>query len=152
MEGKPISIEIRCLMRKILRFKSIRASQNEMKKQVGTNDWILVYLKEHEGNDVFQRDLEREFNITRSTASKNVDQLVDGGFIERVPVPGDARFKKLVLTGKAREILSIMRSDAEKFENELMRGFSDSEIETMRSYIGRMSANFDSYQERETND
>ena len=45
--------------------------------------------------------IEKEFDITRSTASKNVDLLVENGYILREPVDYDARLKKLVLTEKS---------------------------------------------------
>ena len=58
-------------------------------------------------------DLEKEFDITRSTASKNVDLLVENGFIVREQVDYDARLKKLVLTEKAKEVLRGIIKDLE---------------------------------------
>lgn len=51
-----------------------RNLQNELSSELmrisAANGYILVYLYENKQNDVFQRDLEEYFNITRSTASK----------------------------------------------------------------------------------
>ena len=59
-----------------------RNLQNELSSELmrisAANGYILVYLYENKQNDVFQRDLEEYFNITRSTASK-VLSLKEGG-------------------------------------------------------------------------
>lgn len=47
---------------------------------------------------VFQRDIEREFSITRSTVTNILQLMERKGYIERRSVPQDARLKQLVLT------------------------------------------------------
>ena len=44
--------------------------QDGMEDVSGTNGRIIRFLSDHENEDVYQRDLEREFGITRSTASR----------------------------------------------------------------------------------
>ena len=41
----------------------------KFKNITGVQKWVIGYLSEHEGEDVFQRDLEEEFSIRRSTAT-----------------------------------------------------------------------------------
>ncbi len=47
---------------------------------------------------MFQRDIEREFSITRSTVTNILQLMERKGYIERRSVPQDARLKQLVLT------------------------------------------------------
>ena len=49
---------------------------------------------------MFQRDIEREFSITRSTVTNILQLMERKGYIERQSVPQDARLKRLVLTEK----------------------------------------------------
>ena len=42
---------------------------DKFKGLTGVQKWVIGYLSEHEGQDVFQRDLEEEFSIRRSTAT-----------------------------------------------------------------------------------
>jgi DNA-binding MarR family transcriptional regulator len=107
----------------------------------GTNGWIIGYISDHNCRDVYQRDLEEEFGITRSTASKVVNLMVRKGLITRQSVPHDARLKKLVLTEKAIEVVALMEEDGKKLENTLRKGFTDEEIETLHSYLERMKKN-----------
>ena len=45
-----------------------------------------------------QRDIEREFSITRSTVTNILQLMERKGYIQRQSVPQDARLKQLVLT------------------------------------------------------
>ena len=62
--------------------------------------WIIEYLYRHRDEQVFQRDIEREFSITRSTVTNILQLMERKGYIERQSVPQDARLKRLVLTEK----------------------------------------------------
>ena len=62
--------------------------------------WIMEYLYRHSETPVFQRDIEREFSITRSTVTNILQLMERKGYIERQSVPQDARLKRLVLTEK----------------------------------------------------
>ena len=74
--------------------------ENEVEDVTPMHEWILSYLFWHRDEPVYQRDIEREFSITRSTVT-NILQLIERkGYIERQSVPQDARLKRLVLTEK----------------------------------------------------
>lgn len=94
------------------RFNSSLNSEDEAIS--GSNGWILGYLVENDGRDVFQRDLEEEFHVRRATVSKTICLMVQKGLIERQSVPSDARLKKLVITEKGRRLNAetIERFDA----------------------------------------
>ncbi len=60
--------------------------------------WIIRFLYEHEEEEVYQRDIEAEFSIARSTATGILKLMEKKGYIRRVSVERDARLKKLELT------------------------------------------------------
>ena len=60
----------------------------------------LHYLEEHEGKDVFQKDLEMVFSITGATATNILKVMEKEGLITRESMPTDGRLKKLILTEK----------------------------------------------------
>lgn len=120
-----------------------------MDSVVGTNGWIIAYLTENSDREVFQKDIEREFGITRSTASKVIDLMEQKGLVERKRVPQDARLRQLVLTDKSRQISDLILEDKKRLEKTLMRGFSDEEKELLSDYLLRMKKNLE--QEGENN-
>ncbi|MBP1569299.1 MAG: winged helix-turn-helix transcriptional regulator [Oscillospiraceae bacterium] len=138
-----INTELRILSRNINNYFINYGNNKKVDKMTGSGAWIIAYIAENGYRDVFQRDLEKEFDITRSTASKNVDLLVENGFIVRTPVDYDARLKKLVLTEKAKEVFKIMRSDRATLEEQMLRGFSDEEKKQLRGFLKRLASNLD---------
>ena len=138
-----INTELRILSRNINNYFINYGNRKKLDKMTGSGGWIISYIAENYNRDVFQRDLEKEVDITRSTASKNVDLLVENGFIEREAVDYDARLKKLVLTEKAREVFKIMRSDRAVLEDQMLKGFSEEEKKQLRVFLKRLSSNLE---------
>ena len=60
--------------------------------------WIIRFLYEHSEEDIYQRDIEAEFSIARSTATGILKLMEKRGYIRRVSVERDARLKQLELT------------------------------------------------------
>ncbi len=141
MEKRYIGMELKALNNLIRRYLEQSGNKKEIDRLTFTNAWIIGYIAEHMDTDVFQKDLEREFSITRSTASKVVKLMVQKGFIEQKGIPYDARLKKLVLTPKACEVFESMRSGSKKMETRLIQGFSEEELVNLRNYIERMKKN-----------
>ena len=95
----------------------------------GVQKWVVAYLSEHEGQDVFQRDLEEEFSIRRSTATGILQLMEKNDLIIRQPVSYDARLKKLVLTKKASEIQNEIHKEIEKHDKKVREGITEEELE-----------------------
>jgi len=107
------------------------------------NCWIILYLEESNEKDlrVCQHHLEEEFGITRSAVSRSLKLMEQKGLIERQPVPGDARLKRIVLTQKSKEITDALRKNTRETEKTLRRGLSEEEIETLHDLLGRLLKN-----------
>lgn len=63
--------------------------------------WVIGYLYDRIGKDVFQKDIESAFRISRSTTSSMLTLMEKKGLITRESVDYDARLKKLGLTQSA---------------------------------------------------
>ena len=86
------------IFRKINQF----SRANGVEQGTPMHGWIVEYLYAHRDAPVFQRDIERDFSITRSTVTNILQLMERKGYIERQSVPQDARLKMLVLTEKGR--------------------------------------------------
>ena len=100
------------IFRKINQF----SRANGVEQGTPMHGWIVEYLYAHRDAPVFQRDIERDFSITRSTVTNILQLMERKGYIERQSVPQDARLKMLVLTEKGREfhektMLSLRQTD-----------------------------------------
>lgn len=116
-------------------------SHRSLESISGNNGFIIGFLVEHQDREVYQRDLEAAFGITRSTASKVIGLMERKGLVERKSVPHDARLKQLVLTDKAWSLSEAMAQDGKQMEKLLLKGFTDDEKATLTNYLARMRQN-----------
>jgi len=107
------------------------------------NGWIIGYLYKNRDRIVYQKDLEKEFNITRSTASKVVILMEKKGLVERHAAPDDARLKQLVLTEKGEALVKEIDERRKQMEEVLKAGFREDELEVFKSYLARVIENLD---------
>ena len=107
----------------------------------GTHCRVIRYLSEHQDRDVYQRDVEKEFGITRSTASRVLALMEEKGLIERHSVQLDGRLKKLTLTDKARRYSHLMMQNGRSVDQQLLKGFTDEEEDQLFDFLTRMYLN-----------
>jgi DNA-binding MarR family transcriptional regulator len=125
------------------RFIDAFSHKREHELLVGTNSWILHYIAGNADRPVYLRDIEHHFGISRSSASKDVDFLVRGGYLTRHAEELDARLRRLTLTPKAEALLDTIREDCQLDEDELLKGFTQNEIQTLLGYLNRMKENIE---------
>lgn len=142
MERRGLSVRLRMLNNAVRRYLDRHSRKREVDNLTCSNAWIIGYVSDS-GGSVFQRELENEFGVTRSTASKVLILLEKKGLIRREGVSHDARLKKITLTEKAQEIADTMREDNIIMEQKLLQGFSDSELEVLYGFLDRIQNNID---------
>ena len=141
MKKKYVGMEIRALDNLIKRLIENSINKERLIQVTGSNGWIIGYLWENREKDIYQKDLESEFHVTRSTASKVVNLMVEKGLIVRENVHTDARLKKLVLTEKAIKMAEEMEEGHERIERQIIKGFSKEELKQFYSYLERLKKN-----------
>ena len=149
---RALGMELRTLSNLIRRYFEQYSHKKSIDAITGPNSWIIGYIgeKTEAGKEVYQRDLETRFGITRSTASKVVNLMVQKGMVKRLSVAHDARLKRLVLTEKSQEIKRLMDEDHVRFESALRKGFTDEELRQLFDYFDRMKNNLKELNKEET--
>lgn len=152
MARERIGLELRSLNNMIRRYFEFSGHKKQIDKITGNNGWIIGYLADNVNENIYQKDIEEQFTVTRSTASKVLTLMEQKGLIQRQSVTQDARLKKIVLTEKAWKIREAMLKDAERMEQTLLQGFTDEEVATLYSYLRRMKKNISEPQEKNEGD
>lgn len=114
------------------------ANQDDL---TGMQRWTIGFLKEHETEEIYQRDIEAAFSVSRATASNMLSVMERKGLIERLSVAHDARLKKLVLTPKATNLLERAQADVREMEETILRGMSQEEILAFKTALDRIMVN-----------
>lgn len=93
--------------------------------------------------DVYQKDIEAEFKIRRSSVTSVLNTMEKNGYVIRQSVLSDARLKKLVLTEKAKQVSRAHHNSIESFERNLINNMTQEEISTFKTLLAKVVANLD---------
>ena len=116
-------------------------SRKRMDEVTVMHGWILGFLYENQDRDIFQKDIESECSIARSTVTCIVKLMEKKGYIRRESVEQDARLKKLVLTEQGRAVHQMADANMVRMEARLAKGFSDEELEQLFDFLQRLQEN-----------
>ncbi len=101
----------------------------------------LHYLRMHENEDVFQKDLEAAFAISGATATNILKVMEKDDLVRRIPMEKDARLKKLEMTEKGIQFNDVARANVVRLETAMKKGFTEEEITIFREYLDRLAQN-----------
>lgn len=124
-EGDHLGHEVHMLGHLIRRRMNAVMSENGADDITPVHGRILGYLVQSE-KEVYQRDIEAEFGITRSSVAGILKLMEQKGYIRREGVREDARLKHIVPTPLGRENFARIESSIRQVEM-LMRGAFTSE-------------------------
>ena len=133
-----IGFDIRTLSILIKRYIDGSATKQYVDNLTGTHGWVIGYLYDNRDHDVYQRDLETQFSIRRSTATGILQLMEKNELILREPVESDARLKKLVLTEKALDIHKMVEEDRKRTEEQLTKDIDAQELAIFRKALKQM--------------
>ncbi len=107
---------------------------------------VLGYIARRtgEGYPVYQRDIEEQFHIRRSSVTTLLKAMEEDGFIKRTAVSRDARLKSLALTEKGDALCCRLFACIDGFEAALHAGLSAAEIESMHNTLNVLFQNANS--------
>lgn len=74
----------------------------------GTQVQIIYYLSSHSNDIIYQKNIESEFNIRRSTATNILKTMEKNDLIIRRVVQSDSRLKKIILSDKSKGMQDVI--------------------------------------------
>ncbi|WP_187287396.1 MarR family winged helix-turn-helix transcriptional regulator [Gottschalkia acidurici] len=108
----------------------------------GTQGAVLNFIYTQSKNqNVYQRDIEIEFEIRRSSVTSMVNNLEKGGFIKRERVPEDSRLKRIVLTDKAISIAEQLQNSIDEVNRAILKGLNNEEIQYLDLILTKITEN-----------
>lgn len=140
-EHEHIGYQLKSLDHMFRRHMDAAIRENGFEGMSVMNGWIIKFLDENEGRPVYQKDMEKKFNVGRSSLAGTLKIMEEKGFIERVSVARDARLKQVLLTDKGRTYMQKMEEDRERLESRVIKGLSEEELSTFRNIIRKMKEN-----------
>lgn len=108
---------------------------------------ILGYLYHHQDQPVYQRDIEKEFRISRATATNTLQVMEKNGLIVRKAVDRDARLKRIQMTEEAMQGHKKIEEHMDMLDRRMTEGLSDGEVEELHRLLDVVFQNLEKFQE-----
>ena len=109
----------------------------------GPQGQVIRFLehREHEQELTLIKDIEQEFNITKSVASNLVKRMVQNGLVELEVSPSDKRAKFVHLTEKSRSQMKQVKSFFDRMNSSLLDSISEENLAIFEEVMGQLQAN-----------
>lgn len=137
---KSVGIAVKNLSNEIFRFISATFKQHF----AGEYSPMQILFVHYIGNNqpaVYQRDLEQNFNIRRSTATGILQHLEKSAVIERTSSPTDGRLKTIQLTATGAELHQQSVAIFQEINQQLARNISAADLQTFFQVIDQIYQN-----------
>lgn len=102
---------------------------------------LKFVLLESLHRDLYQKDIEEEFQIRKSTVTGILKLMEKHGYIYRESVKKDARLKRIVPTPKAEALRPSILAHIRETENRLIEGISPQDVMICKKALCQMHHN-----------
>ena len=103
---------------------------------------IIEYILSHD--KCTQKELAKALHISPASAATSLKRIEKAGFIIRKQDKNDSRKNHLSVTEKGVQALNNFRKICNTTDEEMFRGFSEAERETLHELLKRLHKNLDS--------
>lgn len=107
-----------------------------------TQTRVLGFLTEMGGRTT-QKEIEDDLQVSHPTVVGLVSRMEQKGFLTTRTDPMDRRNKLVELTEKAKMLDEAIDMTVEQHDRELLQGFSEQEIDTLKGFLDRIIHNLD---------
>ncbi len=108
---------------------------------------LKFILLETMHRDLYQKDVEEEFQIRRSTTTGILQLMEKNGFIYRESVAKDARLKRIIPTKKAEALREKILENIFQREKKMTHGIKEEDLTLCRAVLKQILTNLTEEQE-----
>ncbi len=143
-DGKklPICFQLKSMNNMIRRKLDVMFASTGLEELSGMQGPMIGYIYEQSRKqDIFQKDIEKAFNVRRSTATVMLQNLEQKGYIIREAVDYDARLKKILVTQKAEQYHFHIRKKIDEFNECLEAGITEADRKELDRILEKLQGN-----------
>lgn len=107
----------------------------------GTQSKILYYILTHDNQDIYQKDIENEFDLRNPTVSEVIKKLENRGLVQRTQSSKDHRLKSIKPTDKAILYKPQVMADFDRFIDSMLFGISNEDLEIFSVTLNKIVQN-----------
>lgn len=104
---------------------------------------IMRYLYHHGEQPVYQRDIEKEFRISRATATNTLQVMEKNGLIVRRSQDKDARLKRILMTEPAYRHHEQWEAHMRFMDKRMLMGMTEAEVAELFRLLEKLLGNLE---------
>lgn len=136
-----IGVEIRRLNCMLAKNMSEHVKAEGIDEITLMHGWIIRYLYDNRNREVFQKDIEKYFKVSRSSVTGVIKVMEKKGYLRRESVERDARLKKVILTDMGIRTHEAIESLIDYLNTKTLEGISDEEVEIFFRVVQKLENN-----------
>lgn len=102
---------------------------------------IMIYLDDNKDNIVYQKDLEKELNVSKVTISEVLNKMEKNGIIFRETSKIDGRNKSIKCNYGNFDKFENLRECLKEIDENLLKDISDEELKVFNEVLNKMKKN-----------
>lgn len=104
--------------------------QNDLRNVFNLTQFqIVLYLLKHQGEDVCQKDLEKETHLKKASITNCIDALVQRGYVYRETAECDRRMNYIRLSEKTKEYADELGRSSKELDRRIAENISEEDLE-----------------------
>lgn len=143
MHKRSISFQLRMIHNKVKDVIAKSGPKFETVPQSQLQGGIMGYLFHHDDQPVYQKDIEKEFHISRATATNTLQVMEKNGLIVRRSLDKDARLKRILMTEEAARNHALVEAHMKMMNDRMLQGLDETEIEDLTRMLRVIMCNLD---------
>lgn len=138
-----VGFEVRTLDNMMMRNFASSVRANGLDELTIMHGWIIGYLYGNREKSIYQKDIEAQFSIGRSTVTNILKLMEKKGYLVREAVAHDARLKQLKLTTTGIQLHEDTQRLIAGLDERTMEGISEEELDTFYLVIRKLKENLE---------
>ena len=126
----------------------LRRRSQKTQEKIGltrTQALVLDYIMANQ-NRIYQKDIEKEFDLRSSSATQLICSMEENGWIQRVSDPHDKRLKVIVFTDECKKVKDSIKNEICETEKQLIKDISKDDLEIFMKVTNQMLKNMEEEQ------
>lgn len=119
----------------------VRSMDQGADKITASHGWIISYLYHNMDKEIYQKTMEMEFHMPKSTITSILQAMEKSGYITREGVAHDARLKKILLTDAGKQFYLHTEEFVREIEQTMNEGVSEEDFCVFMKVMVQMSSN-----------
>lgn len=106
-----------------------------------TQDKVLRFLMTHPEMEIYQKHIEQEFGLQKSSVTSLLQLMEKRGLIQRVRVSMDGRLKRIILTKASKSLRDDTKSFMRRMDKKMLQGITASDQEVFFRVLEQVQEN-----------